>query len=136
VKSDKDCYIEIYNISHDGTTQQIFPNAYWLKSHSPNDSFIKANVRTPIPSDSSFSLKISPPYGVETLKIIASDKPFSTRSRSFYKEKGVFPVFGKIDDNQTLEALKHRMQSVFAQTRSSGGPALVAQSYCTVLTEP
>jgi len=136
VKSDKDCYIEIYNISHDGTTQQIFPNAYWLKQNSPNDNFIKANVRTPIPPDSSFSLKISPPYGVETLKVIASETPFSTRSRSFYKEKGVFPVLGKIDEDQTLESLKLRMKSVLSQTRSAGGPALVAQSYCTVLTEP
>lgn len=136
VKSDRDCYIEIYNISEDGSTQLIFPNGFWLEQHSPNDNFIQANVRTAIPYDSSFRVRISPPYGVDTLKVIASNKPFRTRTRSFYQEKGVFPRMGNIDQNQTLETLKLRMRSVFAKSRSAEEPVQAAQSYCTILTEP
>jgi len=135
VKSDRDCYIEVYNISEDGSTQQIFPNQLWLRQHSPDDNFIRANVRTPIPNDSSFSLRISPPYGVETLKAIASTEPFRTRTRSFYQEKGAFPVIGNIDQSQTQEALRTRMRSVFTEESPSRGPAQIAQSYCTILTQ-
>jgi hypothetical protein len=136
VKSDRDCYIEIYNISEDGSTQLIFPNEFWLEQHSSNDNFIQANVRTAIPYDSSFRIKISPPYGVDTLKIIASNKPFRTRTRSFYQERGPFPRLGNIDQDQTLEALRLRTRSVLSESRSAEGTAQVAQSYCTVLTEP
>ncbi len=135
VKSDRDCYIEVYNISEDGSTQQIFPNQFWLRQHSPDENFIRASVRTPIPNDSSFSLRISPPYGVETLKVIASTEPFSTRTRSFYQEKGAFPVIGNIDQSQTQEALKTRMRSAFTEKSSTRGPAQIAQSYCTILTQ-
>ncbi len=135
VKSDRDCYIEVYNISEDGSTQQIFPNQLWLRQHSPNDNFIRANVRTAIPNDSSFSLRISPPYGVETLKVIASTEPFRTRTRSFYQEKGAFPVIGNIDQSQTQEALKTRMRSVSTDQGLSRGPAQIAQNYCTILTQ-
>jgi hypothetical protein len=106
VKSEADCYIEIYNISGDGSTRLLFPNEHWLKSHSPNENFIRAGVRTPIPPDPSFKLKISSPYGVETLKLIASTKPFGARARSVYQERGAFPKIGNIDDTQTVETLK------------------------------
>ena len=136
VKSDKDCYIEIYSISEDGSTQLIFPNEFWLAKHSPNDNFIQASVRTAIPYDSSFRVRISPPYGVDTLKVIASNKPFRTRTRSFYQERGAFPRLGNIDLDQTLETLRLRTRSVLSRSRSSEGTAQIAQSYCTVLTEP
>jgi hypothetical protein len=135
VRSDRECYIEVYNISEDGSTQQIFPNQLWLRQHSPDDNFIRAGVRTPIPNDSSFGMIISPPYGVETLKVIASTEPFSTRTRSFYQEKGAFPVIGNIDQSQTQEALKTRMRSAFTQKSPTRGPARIAQSYCTILTQ-
>lgn len=136
VKSEEDCYIEIYNISEDGSTRQIFPNEQWLRSHSPDDNFIRAGVRTAIPPDPSFKLRISAPYGVETLKLIASTKPFGRRSRSFYQEKGAFPQMGNIDDGQTVETLKYRARSVLVEPGSSEESVKVAQSYCTILTEP
>ncbi len=136
VKSEEDCYIEIYNISEDGSTRQIFPNEQWLRSHSPDDNFIRAGVRTAIPPDPSFKLRISAPYGVETLKLIASTRPFGHRSRSFYQEKGAFPQMGNIDDSQTVESLKYRAKSVLVEAGSSEEAVKVAQSYCTILTEP
>jgi hypothetical protein len=136
VKSEEDCYIEIYNISEDGSTRQIFPNEQWLRSHSPDDNFIRAGVRTVVPPDPSFKLRISAPYGVETLKLIASTRPFGNRSRSFYQEKGAFPKVGNIDDSQTVETLKYRARSVLVEPGSSEESVKVAQSYCTTLTEP
>jgi hypothetical protein len=136
VKSEEDCYIEIYNISEDGSTRQIFPNEHWLRSHSPDDNFIRAGVRTAIPPDPSFKLRISAPYGVETLKLIASTRPFGHRARSFYQEKGAFPEVGNIDDSQTVEILKYRARSVLVEPGSSEESVKVAQSYCTILTEP
>ena len=136
VKSEEDCYIEIYNISEDGSTRQIFPNERWLRSHSPDDNLIRAGVRTAIPPDPSFKLRISAPYGVETLKLIASTRPFGNRARSFYQEKGAFPEVGNIDDSQTVETLKYRARSVLVEAGSSEESVKVAQSYCTILTEP
>ncbi len=135
VKSNVDCYIEIYDIAPDGSTHLIFPNEYWLDSHSQNDNFIQANVRTPIPYDSSFNLEIFPPFGTDTMKLIASTKPFSTRTRSFYRGKG-FPKIGDIDHSRTVETLKRRVKAVLAQPGdgSSQEPAKIAQSYCTILT--
>jgi len=136
VKSEVDCYIEIYDIAPDGSTHLIFPNEYWLDYHSPNDNFIKAGARTPIPYDDSFTLKIFEPFGTETLKLIASTRPFSTRTRLFYRGKG-FPVIGNIDHPRTVEELKGRARIVLPQPGpgSSGEPAKVAQSYCTILTK-
>lgn len=114
VKSDVDCYIEIYDIAPDGSTHLVFPNEYWLSRHSPNENFIKAGVRTPIPYDNSFTLQIFEPFGTETMKLIASTKPFSTRSRSFYRGKG-FPKIGDIDHPKTVEELESRARTVLAQ---------------------
>lgn len=136
VKSSKDCYIEIYNVLHDGSTQLIFPNKYWLEEHSPKDNLIKANARTLIPPDSSFDLRVSPPYGIETLKVIASTKPFGARTRSFYQERGAFPAMGNIDLPETVETLKHRARSVLPVPGSSGEDSQVTEDYCTILTEP
>lgn len=136
VKSEVDCYIEIYDIAPDGSTHLIFPNEFWLESHSPNDNFIKAGVRTPIPYDNSFTLQVFPPFGIETMKLIASTKTFSTRNRSFYRGKG-FPKIGDIDHPKTVEELKGRVRTVLAQPGSSTSDesARVAQAYCTVLTK-
>ena len=137
VKSDTDCYIEIYDIAPDGSTHSIFPNEYWLKKHSPNENFIRAGDRIRIPYDDSFSLAIFPPLGVKTLKLIASTKPFSTRPRSFYQQKGAFPKIGDIDQARTVEGLKGRVRTVLAQSGpdSSEDTTKVAQSYCTILTK-
>ncbi len=138
VKSDVDCYIEVYDIAPDGATHLIFPNEYWEKRHSRHENFIRAGVRMPLPYDDSFRLEIFPPYGVETLKVVASTKPFGARTRAFYEQKGAFPRFGNIDEPETVKALKHRTRSVLAQPEGdpSEAPAKVAQTYCTILTKP
>jgi hypothetical protein len=129
VKSDRDCYIRIYYIQSDGTITEIFPNEYC------KDNFIRANIRTPIPGNSDFLFRIfGPDFGVETLKIVASNKQFENSTRSL-NSKGPYFEIGKIDQDETLESLKSRSRSVIS-TPSSKETSEFAQSYCTILTQP
>ncbi|MBM3210726.1 DUF4384 domain-containing protein [Candidatus Poribacteria bacterium] len=128
VKSDIDCYIEIDEIAPDGTITTIFPNQY------NENTFIKANTRTPIPNDSSFRFIITEPFGMETIKIKASNKKFEYPNNPAYKSRGAFSVLGNIDDDKTLEYVKFRASSVFSRSTAEE-PVIVAQNYCTILTQ-
>ena len=136
VKSDVDCYIEVYDIAPDGSTTLIFPNQYWAEYNSSNK--IKAGVRQRLPYDDSFKLGIGgPSFGVETLKVIASTKPFEQVSRSVYDSRGAYPDMGNIDEQETLDALKLRSRDVIVEP----GPATskraeIAQAQCTIITKP
>ncbi len=135
VKSDVDCYIEIYDIASDGSTMLVFPNRYWEDRHGAGRNFIRAGVRTRIPQDNSFKLQVFSPYGVDMLKLIASTRPLGGPggTRALYDEKGAFPSFGNIGEVETVRALKSRAIGAVAGDAPSG-PALLAQTYCTVLT--
>lgn len=148
VKSDMDCYIEVYNIAPNGSTTLIFPNEHWAKFHSSNK--IRAGVRQKLPYDDSFKLRISgPSFGIDTLKVIASTKPFEEvskgkyNSRSAYKDifnsRGAYPDMGNIDDDATLESLKIRSRNVIVEPgpgTATSKRAKVAQSQCTIITKP
>ncbi|PLV58324.1 PEGA domain-containing protein [Thermotoga sp. KOL6] len=69
VKSSRDAYILIYDINAQGKVTLIFPNKY------ESDNFVRANEIKKIPAKSTYSLRISPPYGKEYIQVIASTKP-------------------------------------------------------------
>ena len=72
VKSARDCYIRIYLINAEGDTQQIFPNAYqsanWVKQGE--------SVTMP-PVSGAFQFRMTEPFGLETIKVVASSEQFS-----------------------------------------------------------
>ena len=133
VKASLDCYIEIYDIASDGAVTQIFPNRFMLAESSDSGNFIRANVRTPIPGRFNFKLQTAKPYGVDTLKVIASTRRFSPRKSSFYSSKSPFPQMGNIDDDTELEHLKSRAKSVVPVQGSSQKALKFAEDYCTIL---
>ena len=136
VKSDVDCYIEVYNIAADGSTNLVFPNEYWAEYNSSNK--IRAGVRQKLPYDDSFTLGIGgPSFGIETLKVIASTEPFEEVSRSIYDSRGAFPDMGNIDDDATLEQLKIRSRNVYVEPgQGTSESAKIAQAQCTIITKP
>ncbi len=73
LRSDRDCYLRIYHIDVTGKIQLLFPNR-----RMPKD-FLAANASLTVP-DPSTSLKfvMRKPFGIEFLKIIASERPFPT----------------------------------------------------------
>ena len=69
VKPSKDAYILVYDINVDGKVTLIFPNKY------ESNNFVRANTIKKIPSKSTYSLRVSPPYGKEFIQVIASTTP-------------------------------------------------------------
>ena len=72
VRSERDCFVRIYLINAEGDTQQIFPNAYqaqnWIKQGE--------TVSMP-PVDGAFKFRMTEPFGLETIKVVASSEQFS-----------------------------------------------------------
>lgn len=78
--SSKDCYIKIYHIDVEGTISLIFPN------HIYSDNFISANRIYRIPDARyNFNFELSPPFGTEFVKVIASVNQFEFVEESFEK---------------------------------------------------
>ena len=72
VKSARDCFIRIYLINAEGDTQQIFPNAY----QSENRVKQGESVIMP-PVNGAFQFRMTEPFGLETIKVVASSEQFS-----------------------------------------------------------
>jgi hypothetical protein len=76
--STKDTYVKIYHIDVKGNTELIFPNRYW------KDNFIRGKTSIDIPTkDYPFEFVISPPYGTEYIKVIASTLQFTDMEESY-----------------------------------------------------
>ncbi len=69
-KSNKDCYLYLYHLSADGETSLIFPN----NLHS--DNHVLAGRHYSIPDENySFDFTVSPPLGLERIKVLATTSP-------------------------------------------------------------
>ncbi|GAK53411.1 peptidase C14, caspase catalytic subunit p20 [Candidatus Moduliflexus flocculans] len=87
IKVGRDCYIRIYVMNAEGVTMQIFPNT-WLP-----DNFVYAGQAMRIPGDNaSFELAITPPFGRETICVVASTTQFSDASIQDFQQP--FQSFG------------------------------------------
>jgi len=74
LRADIDCYVLVLYFQVDGEVVQLFPNENSISG------YIKGNKTYQIPDDvkvaHGFSLKITPPFGTEVIKIFASKNPF------------------------------------------------------------
>ncbi|PLV56945.1 PEGA domain-containing protein [Thermotoga sp. SG1] len=91
VKSSRDAYILVYDINAQGKVTLIFPNKY------ESDNFVRANEIKKIPSKSTYSLRVSSPYGKEYIQVIASTTPISIFNQ--LKELGTTRMFPTLSDN-------------------------------------
>lgn len=75
VVSERDAYLHVLYRQADGAVFQIFPNS------AQTDNRIAAKVATKIPKPGSlFVWDVGPPFGVETVKVIATSKPLPALS--------------------------------------------------------
>ncbi len=124
LKSELDCYVEIYDIYPDGSTHRIFPNEY------RQDNFIRRDKLYELPRKiDPFTFEITPPFGVEKLKVLASTVPFPKVEKGVYKNKGAFPEIGKLNNPKTITELKSRAKGVAVKPK-----AKVAQNLCVFTT--
>jgi metacaspase-1 len=71
VTSARDCYLRLYVINADQEVTQLFPNK-WQQDH-----FIRGGEDVRIPGENArFRLRMTEPFGRETLKAVASTAPF------------------------------------------------------------
>ena len=72
VEAGRDCYIRIYVTNAEDATVQVFPNTW------QPDNFVSASQPMRIPGDNApFELAMTPPFGRETISIVASTAQFS-----------------------------------------------------------
>ena len=72
VEAGRDCYIRIYVTNAEGATVQVFPNKW------QPDNFVSAGQPMRIPGDHApFELAMTPPFGRETISVVASTRQFS-----------------------------------------------------------
>lgn len=79
VMTNQDCYLKLYHIDVQGSTQLIWPNSFSgtdgrVAAHSP--------IVIPGPSDA-FRFRLGAPYGTEFIKAVASTEPFDTLESDF-----------------------------------------------------
>jgi hypothetical protein len=77
--ANRDAYVKIYHIDVKGIAQLIFPNTYWTAN------FVHGNVVVDIPDPKvyPFEFVMTPPYGTEHIKVVASTVQFSDIEDSF-----------------------------------------------------
>jgi len=71
VKANKDCFVKVFMTTADGKTVLIFPNRYDLNNRLP-----AGRARLLGTEGDPFKFNITKPYGLETLKAIASTEQF------------------------------------------------------------
>ena len=110
LKSELDCYVEIYDIYPNGETRLIFPNEFW------QDNFIRRNKLYELPRKTDpYNFEITPPFGIESLKVLASTAPL--------------PNVGTLNNPQTIRKLKARAKDVAVKPT-----AKLAQYLCVFTT--
>jgi hypothetical protein len=88
-ESSRDCYLTLFDFSPEGKVRQIFPNRY------REDNFIRAHRVYAIPGErDSFEFRVTPPPGEETIKAVATVRPWWF-SREIVGYKEAFPIVGK-----------------------------------------
>jgi len=66
-RSDRDCFLRLFNVRPDGSAVMIFPNAYRSEAH------IEGGKTYRIPDeDMSFEFQVTPPYGPEAVLALAT----------------------------------------------------------------
>ena len=86
-QSEQDCYLNLINVSADGETRLIFPNAF------QPDNFIRGGTVHSIPRDEDvFEFQLQPPPGIDRIYAIASTQPLRVFEPDFSSQ--AFASFG------------------------------------------
>lgn len=105
-RSDKDCYLTLFNIGTSGKLTVLFPN-YLIQ-----DNFIRANEIYSIPGESyPFEYELSGPTGIEKIKAIATSTRHDLLDLKFSKNE----FFHSIDNNvvaRDISIVAKRMEDV------------------------
>ncbi len=119
VTTEEDAYLYIEYQQADGQTFQIFPNS------AQPDNRLRAKQTVTIPGENDrFVWKISPPYGKETIKVVASRKPLVKLEAKNLREKRFNPLGAaewkgaelEIDEQRPRDWTEHAVTLLTAQT--------------------
>ncbi len=97
----ENCYIKMYLIGVDGNAVQIFPNKYEVNNFLPGKQMLQFPGKT-----SPFKFQLVPPFGTETIKVIASTRQFTDVSENF-KDLGMATrgIFIKETESKEMETM-------------------------------
>ncbi len=113
VRLDTAAYVTLINVNAKGEANVIFPNQF------VTNNYLSANVTHAIPgAGATYKLEVSPPYGGNVLKVIASSSPTPVFSRAELGTTGPFPaVTGGVD------ALLGRLGKTITAVAAPAAPA-------------
>ena len=83
VTSNEDAFVTVYTIGPSGSVTQLFPNKF-----QPGNA-VKANQPVEVGSGAA-KIVVSPPVGVELIKVFASSKPFKINPDGQMAQRGAF----------------------------------------------
>ena len=108
-KANKDCYVYLYHMDAEGKVSLLFPNSF------NKYNFIKANQVYTIPDNTmNFDFKITPPFGAEMVKAIASLQPI----KSIETGENGFLNIGNIADSGVKRIIERSVTAVPREARS------------------
>ncbi|MCK5154233.1 MAG: DUF4384 domain-containing protein [Spirochaetales bacterium] len=103
--SSENCYIKMYLIGVDGNTVQIFPNQYEKNNFLPGKQMLQFPGKT-----SPFKFQLVPPFGTETIKVIASTRQFTDVITDFkdlgMATRGIFIKETESEEQETMAEAK------------------------------
>ncbi|MCK4908469.1 MAG: DUF4384 domain-containing protein [Planctomycetes bacterium] len=103
-RADKDAYIYLYHMDAAGQVKMLFPNRF------NQDNRIKANRVYTIPDETmNFDLKITPPFGAEMLKALASLQPLKNIDVT---TRAAFKDIGRITDGNFERVITRGIEAV------------------------
>jgi hypothetical protein len=93
-RSERDCFLNLVNITSDGEIRVIFPNRF----HP--DNFVKGGRTYRIPDQSyGFSFEVEPPVGTERVYAIAGTRPFNIFDTDFKEDAFLTMTRGNTSPN-------------------------------------
>lgn len=131
VSSEIDCYIRVTNVDSTGQVHQLFPNAY------ESDNFVRAGQgrQIPTPGTQNYDLAIGAPFGLETIKVVASHTPFPADT-ALQGNKGIqavpFPQLG-IQVGEGVDKLRNWAKAVIVREKEN---VRLAEAQCVFMTMP
>ena len=101
----ENCYIKMFLIGVNGHITQIFPNQY------ESNNFLTGKQMLQFPGKlSPFQFQLIPPFGTETIKVIASTSQFSDIGQGFkdlgMATRGILIVETENEEKETMAEAK------------------------------
>jgi len=118
-RASMDCYVYLYHMDAQGQVNLLFPNGF------NKNNFVKANQVYTIPDETwNFDLQITPPFGAEMVKAVASLQPL--KDIDIKQGEEGFKNIGNVTDANVRGIMARSIQAVPKEAR--------AENTCTVTT--